>query len=121
MKDAGEDAMAAPQALFEVAVKRLDADAAGRLRTARRRSLAAAAPALHAAWRPALATALVLAAGLAWWLPRRGAEAPGVAAPATLPAANAPGLVEVGDEAEIYAWLAEAPVASEDPGKERKL
>ena len=56
-----------PKALFEGAVQRLDAGAAGRLRQARRAALAGAAPARTAGarWLPAIAAMAMLVLGLA--------------------------------------------------------
>jgi hypothetical protein len=123
MKDPGEDAKAAPRALFEEAVRRLDGNAAGQLRAVRRRALEAGAGdtrSLRPAWKPALATAALLAVGLAWWLPQREVATP-VAPAAAPPVAEEPVLVEAADEAEIYAWLSEAPVAADADGKEQRL
>ena len=113
-----------PKVLFEQAAQRLDAASANRLRLARRSALAGASGAAPSrAWKPALALAAVLALGLAWWLPQRGAGTP-ARDPAPAPAALASDevvLPEVDDDSELYAWLAEAPVASEPEGKEQAL
>lgn len=99
--------------LFEDAVQGLDAAAGNRLRMARRSILAADGPRrARAAWMPALATAVVLGVGLAWWLPPASAPV----APAAVVAPASPEVAEfaeAGDEAELYAWLAEAPVAAD--------
>lgn len=101
------------RALFERAARGLDADAAKRLRLARREALARSAPSPAFAWLPTLAMTGVLVLGLAWWLPRSDAV------PAPGPEAAAPVeeivLAEVDDDADLYAWLAEAPVAADAP------
>ena len=110
-----------PKALFEDAVQRLDLGAANRLRLARRAALAGAAPAARRgrAWLPALAAAAVLVLGLAWWLPRGPAPAP--VAPPALASEDAAVVAEDSEDAELYAWLAEAPVAAEADGPEQSL
>jgi hypothetical protein len=107
-----------PKTLFEGAVQRLDLGAANRLRQARRGALAGARPPRRMPWLPGLATAALLVLGLAWWLPRHSAApAPTLAtipaAPAEAQADEAAVLAEDGEDAELYAWLAEAPVAAE--------
>jgi hypothetical protein len=116
-----------PKSLFEDAVRRLDPAAAHRLRQARRAALAGATPthARQAHWLPATAAAAALVLGLAWWLPQRGtAPAPLAQAP-TPPAANAGDddavLAGDGEDADLYAWLAEAPVAAEAENREQRL
>lgn len=107
------------QALFERAVQGLDLATANRLRLARRVALAGDARprALPLAWPGAAAAALVLALGLGWWLPSRQTVAPPPTAGVS--AGDAALVVEDGEE-EIYAWLAEAPVAA-DPEPEQAL
>ncbi len=99
------------RALFERAARGVDAAAAKRLRLARREALARGARSPALAWAPALAMAGVLVLGLAWWLPRKE--------PQPAPVAAAPEeevvLAEVDDDADLYAWLAEAPVAADAP------
>lgn len=100
-----------PRDLFARASDRLDAPMAGRLRAARRDALDGRAH--RRGWRPWLPAgglaAAVLALGLAWWLPAR----PPVQAEAT---AGVPEDLVFEEDAEFYAWLAEAPVAtSGDP------
>jgi hypothetical protein len=107
------------KALFEQATQRLDPASANRLRLARRAALAGdGGQARRATWRPALAAAAVLALGLAWWLPRHRTQTetapPAVAADEALPP-------EVEEDSELYAWLAEAPVASDGQVKEQSL
>ena len=112
-----------PKALFEDAVQRLDLGAANRLRQARHAALGGAsrAPRRRRTWLPAAAAAAALLLGLAWWLPR-GAT-PSTAPEAALPAASEvpAALAEDGEDAELYAWLAEAPVAAETQGPEQSL
>ena len=104
--------------LFERSVQELDDAAVKRLRLARRAALAGAAPAQARplGWTAGLAAACVLVLGLAWWWPQ-GATAPQapVAQAANAPDPEEPVLVEAGEDAELYAWLSEAPVASEEP------
>lgn len=113
-----------PKALFDAAVQGLDPGAANRLRQARRAALAGPVRARPAAWLPALAATAVLVLGLAWWLPRRDAppapvaSVPTVAATATEDAAE---LAEDDEDADLYAWLAEAPVAAETDDAEQRL
>ena len=112
-----------PKALFEDAVQRLDLGAANRLRQARRVALADGAPAhrQRRAWLPALAAAAALVLGLAWWLPRGTAPAPASATPAAVASEDTAVLAEDGDDADLYAWLAEAPVAAEADDPEQSL
>jgi hypothetical protein len=111
------------RALFERSVEQLDEASVRRLRLARRSALAGRAPVPRwRAWPAGLAAATVLAFGLAWWLPRTRVAAPPaplarVTAPAAEPADDA--LLAEGDEdADLYAWLGEAPVAAEDAEKQ---
>lgn len=101
--------------LFDRASNRLDQGTAFRLRRAREAALRpeSAAPGRRM-WPAGAVAASVMALGLAWWIPSRiGPEAPG-----TPPLANeeVESLV-MAEDAELYAWLAEAPVAS--PGEPR--
>ncbi|WP_295364430.1 hypothetical protein [Arenimonas sp.] len=104
-----------PRALFERASERLDHGMAFRLRRAREAALQGRA-AKRPAWGvPAGAfAAAVLALGLAWWLP--AGPGPSTAAPEALAVEDIDALV-VAEDAELYAWLAEAPVAA--PGGPR--
>lgn len=98
------------RALFERASERLDQGTAFRLRRAREAALQAPAAPARAWGVPAGAfAAAVLALGLAWWLPGRPAGAP--AAPQPLASEEIDALV-LAEDAELYAWLAEAPVAA---------
>ena len=108
-----------PKTLFEDAARRLDPATANRLRLARRAALAGE-PAPRVPWLPTLAAATVLVLGLAWWLPQRLA-APAPATPVAASVDDAAVLSEVDEDTDMYAWLAEAPVASDADGKERSL
>jgi len=117
------DIEARARTLFERSVQELDEAAVKRLRLARRATLADASEA-GLRWRPwagGLAAASVLALGVAWWWPRTqvAPEVPVAMAPATAPTdpgSDEPVLAEADEDADLYAWLAEAPVAAERPG-----
>ena len=96
--------------LFDEAVGRLDADTAKRLRLMRREALAGVQRGSGRRWLPAAAFATaLLALGLGW----RAAHPPGVE-PA-MPAEVAMPVDLVDDEdAALYAWLGEAPVAADE-------
>ena len=98
-----------PRKLFEEAVVDLDAATANRLRLMRREALSATAPARPRVLLPALGfAAAVLAVGLGW----RAANPPVPAGNVT--AEPVPAIELASDEdAALYAWLGEAPVASE--------
>ncbi len=98
--------------LFDRASARIDQGAAARLRRARQDALQSKPRGrLAAGLVPAGAfAAAVLALGLAWWMPQRPATAP-----------DGPGITstdmeidgQIADEdPELYAWLADAPVAT---------
>jgi hypothetical protein len=120
------DMEARARALFERSVQELDEVAVKRLRIARRSTLAdAPGPGLR--WQPwagGLAAASVLALGLAWWWPRAQVAPAAPALPMATTPASAPAdpgteepvLAEADDDADLYAWLAEAPVAADRPG-----
>jgi hypothetical protein len=98
--------------LFDRASRRVDAAAANRLRHARREALAPVPPRRLGAWIPAgAAMAAVLAVGLAWWLPEQPAVVPSgmVQTDAADPA------WAIDEDAEVYAWLGDAPVATDRP------
>jgi len=101
--------------LFARASDRLDQGMAFRLRRAREAALRPA-PVPHGRrlWPAGAVAASVMALGLAWWLPARlGPESP---VAGTLANDEVEALV-MAEDAELYAWLAEAPVAS--PGEPR--
>jgi hypothetical protein len=110
------------RASFERAVGDLPVATANRLRLARRNALVRdaghPASARIARWRIPLAAAAVVLLGLGWW---RQSEAPIVAPSAPVaaraaPAAAPPSLPMLAneDEADLYDWLAEAPVATDE-------
>lgn len=105
-----DDDLDTARVLFARASDRLDQGMAFRLRRARESALQAR-PAAARGWRlPAGAfAAAVLALGLAWWLPGRPWLVP--ADPAPLAGEDVEALV-VAEDAELYAWLADAPVAA---------
>ncbi|KAA2284176.1 hypothetical protein [Arenimonas fontis] len=107
------------RALFERASARLDPATAARLREARRAALAGIGrPRRSALGLPAAAFATtVLALGLAWWWPGRDAGPPAAFDPAAPSQAELEALL-VEEDADFYAWLAEAPVATN--GGERR-
>lgn len=108
--------------LFERSVQQLDEASARRLRLARRSALAGRAPVPRWPALPAgLAAAALLALGLAWWVPRGSVTEPApplarAAAPA-VDAAEDVVLAEADEDADLYAWLGEAPVAADDAGQ----
>lgn len=99
--------------LFTRASDRLDQGMAFRLRRAREAALRPA-PTGHGRryWPAGAVAASVMALGLAWWLPGRVGPAAPVAAPLASDEIEA---LVTAEDAELYAWLAEAPVAS--PGE----
>jgi hypothetical protein len=106
--------------LFERSVEQLDDAAIRRLRLARRSTLASGlSPSMRwRAWPAGLAAAGVLALGLAWWWPHAAAkpQAP-VAATRASADTEEPVLAEADDDADLYVFLADAPVAAESPGQ----
>lgn len=106
--------LARSRALFEHAVERLDPSAGNQLRLIRRDALASASMVRvgKLAWTGAAAMVAVLL-GLAWWLPRTTGPAP-AAAPMVAESTDVP--FPLDDDAELYAWLGDAPVAVDPPG-----
>lgn len=97
------------RSLFDEAVHGLDADTAKRLRLMRREALAGAEPTGGRRWLPAAAFATaVLALGLGWRIARPPA-APAAPAEVALPVDLA-----AEEDAMLYAWLGEAPVAVDE-------
>lgn len=96
--------------LFDRASERLDQGTAFRLRRAREAALRPAPAALpgRRLWPAGAVAASVMALGLAWWIPQAGPDSP-TAAP--LASEEIESLV-LAEDAELYAWLADAPVAS---------
>jgi len=115
------------RAAFEHAVREIPVATANRLRLARRNALAhgagrAASP-RAARWGVPLAAAAALVLGLGWWQQSVAPDsAPVVARAARTPAAPVvpvvPSLPMLAndDEADLYDWLAEAPVATDARG-----
>jgi hypothetical protein len=109
-----EDIPGAARECFERSVDALPPATANRLRLARRAALAnASARRPLVAWTLPLGAAAALVLGLAWWR-----QAPAPALPATaqataraLPDAGGPAADD--DDAALYAWLADTPVASD--------
>ena len=108
-----EDMEAKARALFERSVQQLDEAALRRLRLARRSALASASAPQWRAWPAGVAAAAMLVLGLAWWLPR-AAPAPPPSATSPAAVAEEPVLAEADEDADLYAWLGEAPVAADD-------
>lgn len=107
-----DEALAArSRARFERAVRQVPVATANRLRLARRAALAegGASPARPMRWLVPLGASAALVLGLAWW--RGTVEAP--PAPGGAPATFAVDALPAEDDADLYAWLAEAPVASD--------
>jgi hypothetical protein len=107
---------------FERAVRDMPVATANRLRLARRHALAGdagRAPASRLArWRIPLAAAALLLVGIGYWRPAVAPSATpsvtsGASAPVPAPVPALPLLADE-DEADLYAWLAEAPVASDE-------
>jgi len=96
--------------LFDRASARLDIATANRLRLIRRDAQADASA--HGRTRmlmpAATVAATVLAVGLVWWLPRD--NTPAHIAPVAIEAAQDAYIAD--EDAEVYTWLAEAPVAT---------
>jgi len=95
---------------FEAAVESIDAGTRNRLRLMRREALAGPRAATHGWLVPSIAVAAaVLAIGLAWRQPPMPTDP-------TTPVLAAGEAVQLDfpseDEAELYAWLGEAPVAT---------
>lgn len=106
----------AARALFERASARVDTGTAHRLRRARQEALQARPRSRGIAGLvPAGAfAAAVLALGLAWWMPPRPAGVPANTAAAAAET-EIDGLMTEEDP-ELYAWLADAPVATHRGG-----
>ena len=130
MKDRAQDGVGdAARSRFERAVHDLPAATSNRLRLARRDALAGNTPGRRrAGWAIPVGATAALLLGIAWW---RQAPAPGPAPGVALPsvtqasASRNPGARQAGssvvelpseDEAELYAWIADTPVASDAQG-----
>lgn len=99
--------------LFERASARLDVGTSNRLRLLRRdaQSASLARRSLRTLMPMGAAAATMLAVGLVWWLPRDQAGAPPGPAVAIEAAQDA---YLTDEDAEVYAWLGEAPVATDN-------
>jgi hypothetical protein len=111
-----QDAARVARALFERAAQAMPAATAARLRQQRTAALRGPAPTSSRAlaWGLPAGAMAALLVGLAWWraMPAPATTEPGV--PDASPAADVVALPAVApDEADLYAWLAEAPVASD--------
>lgn len=109
MSGNGQDPL---KGLFEDAVSSLDAASANRLRLMRRQTLSGAQPHRGSPRRllpVAVACAAVLALGLAW----RFQPAPVATPPAPVSDAGPALGLPAGEDAALYAWLGEAPVAAD--------
>ena len=99
------------RASFETAVDSIDAGTGNRLRLMRREALASAQRSGRSAWLvPSVAVAAaVLAVGLAWRIPQvTPGPSEGIEPADDVIALEFPS----DDEAELYAWLGEGPVAT---------
>jgi hypothetical protein len=117
-----QDAARGARDLFERAAKDIPAATAARLRQQRMAALQGPPPAgtRALAWGLPAGAMAALLIGMAWWraMPAPTTE-PG--APDVAPAADVVALPAAApDEAELYAWLGEAPVAS-DAGSDGAL
>jgi len=110
--------LAESRQLFERSVERIDAATGNRLRLMRRDALAGARPP-RARWLAPAATAasVILLASLAWWLPTTPEQVAALP-PEVLDSGEA--ILPGDNDAEMYAWLGEAPVAV-DPAHEEAL
>lgn len=100
----------AARRLFDEAVGGLDADTAKRLRLMRREALAGAQASSGRRWLPAAAFATaLLALGLGWRIARPPAPVEVAPAEVALPVDLA-----AEEDAALYAWLGEAPVAVDE-------
>ena len=111
-----QDVARGARALFERAAKVVPATTDAQLRRRRMTALHDAGPARPRtmAWGLPAGAVAALLVGLAWW---RGVPAPPASPPGAPTVAQSPDVVALPaaapDEAELYAWLAEAPVASD--------
>lgn len=100
--------------LFERRSEHLDANAASRLRQARRTALAGDIRPLARAWLPwSAATAAALLLAFAWWLPPQRNPAPAGDDSALSASIESDALANE-ENSELYAWLGDAPVAPDD-------
>ena len=100
----------AARRLFDEAVGGIEADTAKRLRLMRREALAGEPPAAGRRWLPAAAFAsALLALGLGWRVARPPAAVEAAPAEVALPVE-----LTAEEDAALYAWLGEAPVAVDE-------
>ena len=111
-----QDAARGARDLFERAAQALPAATAARLRQQRMAALQGPAPARARAlaWGLPAGAMAALLIGVAWW---RGVPSPADTPPGGVDMAQAADVVAppaaAPDDAELYAWLADAPVASD--------
>lgn len=104
------DAAARARDLFERASAGLDHGMAFRLRRARHQAQAAGRTRTTRAWLPAAAmSALILAFAIGWWLPH---DQPVDVTPLVAESDEIERLLTGEEDPELYAWLADAPVAT---------
>lgn len=111
-RDAEEVIAVRARELLARSVQDMDPATTNRLRRLRREALAGPEPGFRGWAAPLAGSALAVALGaLAWW--SQPALPPGApAASATmLPAEATPWVIASDDEAQMYAWLGDAPVA----------
>lgn len=109
-QDPSRDAVASrARELFERSSDKIDVATANRLRLARRDAQSTASPRKSSRSLLPMATVAtaMLAIGLAWWLPR---EQTPEHAPVAIETAQEAYIAD--EDAEVYAWLGEAPVAT---------
>lgn len=124
-----QDTGDAARSRFEHAVESLPAATANRLRLARRAALAGKAPAGAARrWAVPLGAAAALLLGIAWWRQVPVAEPAATVADSAVAQAAASGTMSDSkavsavvdlpseDEADLYAWMADTPVANDARG-----
>jgi len=99
------------RALFDRASANLEPAIGNRLRLMRREALAGTRPRAPYRWLPlGAAAATLLGIGMTWWLPQRNTTV--LPNETSINASDQDLLPE--DDAEIYDWLGEAPVAVTD-------
>ena len=108
---ANYDGASGSRQTFEVAVADLDLATSNRLRLMRRAALTRQ-PVTRRRWLLPAATSATaaLALGLAWWSPSLPQPA---VSPVPAPSQSEGLLLDNDEDAELYAWLGEAPVAVE--------
>jgi hypothetical protein len=108
--DEGSDAVAGARDLFERASAGLDHGMAFRLRRARQQAQAPVRSQSPSGWLPAASlSAVVVAFAVGWWLPQRQMEP---VTPAVSETEEIERLLTGEEDPDLYAWLADAPVAT---------